>query len=231
MDPTDNISQGTTTSQEATITNKKKTRGSTRMARVPRMASQGFKYEVEIDEYCAYLGENRPSFGSHLGVLTRQHIPIGYRNWKEVDEEFKTILYDNINVIPFIMLKFFGFILYYNKFNLFMYLYILQAMWSFNSPLNEKALREKLMLRANKHWKEYRYNLGCMYFTDESSSQTKRRQQAAAKRANASINPPTSLREVTDRALDEQYQGIGHLEKADWDKFVEYRNSAEFKVS
>lgn len=85
------------------------------------------------------------------------------------------------------------------------------------------------MKKANKHWKDWRYNLGIKYFGDESILQTKRGQRWAAKRKRV----PDDESEIERHAqgLDELYQSRDHIEKADWDRFVAYRTSADFKVS
>lgn len=73
-------------------------RKGTMMSRISRLRALGLTLHVEFTPNGEAIGPNGSMFRSYLGVLTRSKIPITYKKWKDVPDELKDLIWDDVEV-------------------------------------------------------------------------------------------------------------------------------------
>ena len=77
----------------------KKTRQSTRRRKLTLRTLDQPRSTVNVDPATGKgSGPQKQKFHNYLGVVAREKIPIVYRNWKEVPESLKDLVWDDILV-------------------------------------------------------------------------------------------------------------------------------------
>jgi hypothetical protein len=73
-------------------------RKGTMMSRISKLRALGQTIHVEFMANGEAIGENGSMFRSYLGVLTRSKILITFKNWKNVPDELKDLIWDDVEV-------------------------------------------------------------------------------------------------------------------------------------
>ena len=84
----------------------KRRRGKTVCTAVIKARSEGRKISVEFNQFGVAIGEGSTHMTSRIGSLVRFHIPLSFNDWRVVPNEFKDIIWSEINV------SFFNFLFY-----------------------------------------------------------------------------------------------------------------------
>ena len=77
----------------------KRRRGKTVCTTVIKARSEGRKISVEFNQFGVAFGEGSTHMTSRIGSLVRFHIPLSFNDWRVVPNEFKDIIWSEINVI------------------------------------------------------------------------------------------------------------------------------------
>ena len=75
---------------------KRKSRGPTKMKRLPSYFTN--RVEVEFNENAELIDQGSIHLSSFLGPLVREHVPVTLSTWRHLDAGLKAILWDCIQV-------------------------------------------------------------------------------------------------------------------------------------
>ncbi|KAL5547333.1 hypothetical protein UlMin_007020, partial [Ulmus minor] len=95
---TNNEQQTTDTNVGASENKRRGVRGATYMPRVLKKRLLGERVKVVFNSRGQAVGENGIELQSYIGVLTRQTIPLTFREWRKVPKELKEKIWEEIHI-------------------------------------------------------------------------------------------------------------------------------------
>ena len=81
---------------DANQISKKKTRGPTKVKRLPSDVAS--RIEVEFNSSGEPIGKGSVKLSSYLGPLVREHVPFTLEDWRQLGKELKSVLWESVQV-------------------------------------------------------------------------------------------------------------------------------------
>ena len=81
---------------DANQISKKKTRGPTKVKRLPSDVAS--RIEVEFNSSGEPIGKVSVKLASYMGPLVREHVPFTLEDWRQLGEELKSVLWESVQV-------------------------------------------------------------------------------------------------------------------------------------
>ncbi|XP_057777763.1 uncharacterized protein LOC130996270 [Salvia miltiorrhiza] len=83
-------------SRNSTVASSKSKRGKICLNGVAQRRAKGIKHVVEFNKYGQPVGKVAAEMQSYIGLLTREHVKINIKTWKQVPDDVKEVIWESV---------------------------------------------------------------------------------------------------------------------------------------